>query len=201
MDENKVIVSFNLTKLSASKLSPNEFVICYLLLKKEFNLLKGCLSWIDSKELISVLRNLEAKRYVKIGYEKIEESIDFEKIFVRQPFIEIMQLDITGTPFEELREIYPKKTSGGRRLHTNLILAKKKYLEFLRGNAQLHPLILKAVELEVKERTLHNKLDFMQNLATYIHQKSWDAYMEDVLKYQENPNYNVDEQAQRSRVL
>jgi hypothetical protein len=179
-----MILTFNLSKLNNKNLSPTEFVICYLLYNKEYQLLKDMVACLDYDSVTGYLKKLEDKRFIKITYEGLFDTAKFEKIHIRQAFIDLLDLD-NSAPFEELRSNYPKSTPSGRRLHSNLAAAKKKYLDFLKGNLELHKDVLQCIRLEVKGRLSNKSLDYMQNLSTYINQKSWEAYMEDVQKVKE----------------
>lgn len=131
-----------------------------------------------------MLKSLEDRKFIKLNYDIAEGVVKLENIFIRQAFLDVLQVEAVNL-FEQLRTVYPKSTPNGRRLHGNLKNSKKKYLEYLKGNLTLHNLILKCVEYEVKDRTVRNKLDFMQNISTYIHQEGWTVYMDDVEKQEE----------------
>lgn len=180
-----MLLTINLRKLSEVNLSPNGYVLCYFLYHKDYTSLKEYVTWLTTEELIALLNKLESLKFIKIGCD-LHKSIEFEKIYTRQSFIDLMEIDDNGPNyFEELRSVYPKDTPNGRKLHVNLQKAKKKYLSFLKGNLNLHSLILKCVELEVKRRTDNNGLNYMQNISTYINNENWSPYMEDVLKIEE----------------
>lgn len=90
--------------------------------------------------------------------------------------------------FDELRNNYPKivPSEGGvpRRLHGDLPRCRKLYSKILlednKVNIDLHNQIIKAINKQVVEYTKGKRLTYMHNLATYLQQKNYMEYIEDL---------------------
>ena len=86
--------------------------------------------------------------------------------------------------FIELRGKYPVKTESKRRLQGNVdkckVLYKKVIYQGGRVNYKLHTKILSCIQLEINERVKNKSMEYFQMLVTWLNQKNWDLYMEDV---------------------
>lgn len=91
--------------------------------------------------------------------------------------------------FDELRDNYPKivpsENGVPRRLHGDLPRCRKLYSKILLENSNsinidLHNQILKAINKQVAEYTKGKRLQYMYNLATYLQQKNYIEYIEDL---------------------
>lgn len=90
--------------------------------------------------------------------------------------------------FQQLRDTYPLKVPGEngtfRRLHGDLSRCKKLYRRILSTPDGLsmivHNQILKALRIQINEYTKARKLQFMQNLSTYLHQENYLQYFDGV---------------------
>lgn len=172
-------VNLDVKVLLQKGISPNEYVFCYLLNKQMFSEASFFLKEFYTDIELDFLKNLEEKRYVKLGFE---DSIEVHKIYPRAPILTVLNnivIKETGY-FDEFKAKYPKVTPNGRRLHVNLTKAKTKYDKIVKDNEELHKKILKALELEKAERTLSNSLDYMQNIATYVNNENWNVYFDDI---------------------
>jgi len=94
--------------------------------------------------------------------------------------------------FAELLEAYPKKTPNGRRLHGNKDNCKKKYNNLIKKNPELHPIILKCILAELEDRYIHNSTNYWKMLQTYINQKGWELYEDDIKDSGKEENYGDD---------
>lgn len=85
--------------------------------------------------------------------------------------------------YAELKQTYPKSFSG-RKLHLDnqrcIDLYKKTIVKNGVIDVSLHSKILKCIKAEVAERTRTGKMQFIQAFPTYLHQKNWEAYMEEI---------------------
>jgi len=87
--------------------------------------------------------------------------------------------------FQQLREHYPIIAgNSGRRLHGDLArcinLYKTTIVKNGRINDELHSVILQCVNFEINLRTKNKSLDYFQLLATWLSQKTWELYKDDV---------------------
>lgn len=85
--------------------------------------------------------------------------------------------------FAELKQTYPKKY-GDRILHLDNARCIDNYKKAIVTNGvvniEKHNLIMKCIKLEVEKRTKTGQMKFMQALPTYLHQKNWEPYIEDI---------------------
>lgn len=88
--------------------------------------------------------------------------------------------------FADLKAHYPSKTPDGRRLHSDPERCKKLYREIILVlgvvNEDKHSLILQCIDYQVKEAKKFGKLNFIQMLPTWLFQKTWMLYEEEVKK-------------------
>jgi hypothetical protein len=115
------------------------------------------------------LENIQiTNKFGKIFFDEDEGELTFEKAF------------------EELREVYPKKTPDGRRLHVDLDRCEKYYrssiISFKKVNKSYHNLIIECTKFIVKEKTNNNSLQYLLQLPTYLNKKEWQTVEDDVKK-------------------
>ncbi len=87
--------------------------------------------------------------------------------------------------FQQLREYYPIKAGNSeRRLQGNIDKCKKLYQFTIMKNGkideQLHNIILQCINFEINLRTKNRSLEYFQLLATWLGQRTWELYKEDV---------------------
>ena len=90
--------------------------------------------------------------------------------------------------FQEVLSTYPNKvkrlTGGVRRLHNDLIRCKKNYkLTIVHNgiiNLDLHKKIILCIQMYYREHLKDNKQEFMQLLATFLSQRTWEQYLSDL---------------------
>lgn len=100
--------------------------------------------------------------------------------------------------FDALRIKYPKKTSDGRRLHSDLARCKTLYRKAItvrgRVSAKKHEMILDCLQLELNDRKKTHKSDYLQGLPAWLYQKNWEIYEDDLQSHsgqvQEHNNDN-----------
>lgn len=172
-------VSLDVKVLLQRGVSPNEYVFCSLINNQLLAEAAAFLNTFYESSTETFLSDLESKRFVKLGYDN---TVEIHKIYLRSPILSILEgiKTIETGFFDEFKALYPKTTPNGRRLHSNLVKTKKKYDKIVNGNLELHEKILKAVKLEVADRTLSNSLDYMQNISTYVNNENWNVYFEDI---------------------
>lgn len=100
--------------------------------------------------------------------------------------------------FKELQSTYPKSvkriTGGNRPLHNDLArcrnLYKKTIVSVSGYNIDLHKKILLCVQKYYRDHLKDNKQEFMQLLATFLSQRTWEQYLEDIQTLTELPKEN-----------
>lgn len=84
---------------------------------------------------------------------------------------------------EDLKETYPKQTPAKkRRLQSDQHKWGPKYQAMVKNKPELHQFILKCIKAEIKHRKSTNSEEFWPLLTTYINNKRWEDYAEEVLK-------------------
>lgn len=106
--------------------------------------------------------------------------------------------------FLEFKKLYPIKTPNGRRLQGNIDKCKelyKKHITLYKLSApdiKKHEHIIKCLDFQVNEYKKLRKIDFFQMMQTWLNQKTWELYEEDVKNQSEllcnmiNNNYYDD---------
>lgn len=81
---------------------------------------------------------------------------------------------------KELADTYPKKAGIRKGLQSNKDSWSKKYIKLLKKNPDLRETILKCIKEEVEYRTKTMQMEFMPMLSTYINQRRWEIYEEEL---------------------
>jgi len=87
--------------------------------------------------------------------------------------------------FEEFRTHYPSSVkvpgkSVPRRLHSDLARCRKLYRNLMMETT--HDILCKAADLYYEEKIKSGSTMYMQELATWLHQKNYQQYLEDINK-------------------
>jgi len=190
--------SVDLSKLYTNKLKLEEWFILYCLVNKEEEILvkyvQSC-GPIDT-EVFYNLRNS--------GFIVLKDALNctFNSIIVTEitkNLFNVQDSALFDTLFRELLSTYPSSvkriTGGTRRLHNDLVRCKKLYKSCLVNNSidiELHKKILLCVQLYYREHLKDNKQEFMQLLATFLSQRTWEQYINEVTKIDVLPKSNTD---------
>lgn len=84
--------------------------------------------------------------------------------------------------FQELKDTYPKRVKIGKRsrsLHQDMENCEKKYRQLI-DSEEFHKKILLCVKAYVKELEDSGRLEFIQMLPTWINQKNYQVYIDDI---------------------
>lgn len=99
--------------------------------------------------------------------------------------------------FAELKDVYPSRikiaTNRFRTLHCNMSECAKKYRVIV-DSEETHNKIIKCVKMYVKELENSNKLEFIQQLPTWINQRNYEAYLDRInegAEISDNVQYDV----------
>jgi len=189
-------ISVDLNKLYANKLKLEDYFILYCLVNKEEEILAkyaiNCGS-IDTNSF-QRLRNsgfIILTNEVDITFNNIKVTEQGKLLYNVQDNAQFDEL------FKELLSTYPKSvkriTGGTRPLHNDLQRCKKLYKATLLNKVsfsvdiELHKNILLCVQKYYRDHLKDNKQEFMQLLATFLHQRTWEQYLSDIL----NPNITI----------
>jgi hypothetical protein len=190
-------ISVDLNKLYANKLKLEDYFILFCLVNEEEELLvkytTNC-GGIDTNSF-QRLRNsgfIVLTNEINITFSSIKITNQTKELFNVQDNTDF------DTLFKELLSTYPnsvKRVTGGtRRLHNDLVRCKKLYKASLVSskNIDLHKKILLCIQLYYREHLKDNKQEFMQLLATFLSQRTWEQYLNEVTKIEVLPKSNTD---------
>ncbi len=195
-------ISVDLNKLYANKLKLEDYFILYCLVHNEEELLvkytTNC-GGIDTSSF-QRLRNsgfIVLTNEINITFCSIKTTLEAKKLF---NVVDLIQFEVL---FKELLSNYPKNvkriTGGVRPLHNDLTRCKKLYKSTLVSigelNIELHRKILLCVQKYYRDHLKDNKQEFMQLLVTFLSQKTWEQYLDDVSNIRELPKSNTEHDA------
>jgi len=169
-------ISINLIQLLKLNLTVNEYLTLLKLkligddIMLPFSSTEGCIKALIEKEYLIVDKDL------------LKFSSKGEKVF-KEAGVRISEKD-----FEEFYNIYPAKTSSGRRLRSSARLNNgsftrdfsvcyKKYTLAVK-DLSVHESIVSATKNMLYDYQRRGSTDFLQNIETYIHQRTWEKYMD-----------------------
>lgn len=159
-------ISLNLGTLLEYGLSPNEYIVLYLLKTKNIDNFS-----FDYSKTIDKL----------IEKEIINTQWDIIVDLPKNMFGDNNLVDDIEIYWEEFKNTYPK-LDGVRRLHDSPSKCKDKYLKVLRKDVKLHQEILKGLKAEIELRSVaEERSEFFpapKLMSTYINNKSWEGYQD-----------------------
>lgn len=172
---NNININFN--KLFSSKLSIESYFLLYIIYLSDKSILE---KYVDK---CSIINNSATKQLILnlyIEYIDIEQDITFNMFKITDKgskLFEDSKLDHTKF-FNELKEVYPKKTPQGRKLHTDQENCRKKY-KALVDSEDKHNLIIKCLKLYINDLKSIGKQEIIQGMPAWINQKNYEAYLEE----------------------
>lgn len=124
---------------------------------------------------------------------KDRKSIEINDLILTNKFAsEILKIANTrnitfDVAFDQLKEHFPIKAGNSeRRLQGNVDKCKNLYKATIVKNSvvdeELHSVILQCINYEIKTRIKGRNLDYFQLLETWIRQKTWQLYYDDVIE-------------------
>ncbi len=192
-------ISVDLNKLYTNKIKLEDYFILFCLVNDDQDALVNYTTHcggIDTKTFFRLRDSgfIILEDEVTITFSSIKTTLTAKKLFNA---VDNQQFDLL---FKELLANYPtsvkRPTGGVRRLHNDLTRCKKLYKSYLVSNGtiniDLHRKIQLCVQLYHREHLKDNKQEFMQLLATFLHQKTWEQYLNEVSNIQELPKSNTD---------
>ena len=169
-------VEINMKMLFKSKLSIESYCILLWLVRSHKDMIE---SYVKSYGKVDMFRFEEL---VKLGYIEIidKNNLTFDNIRVTEAGIEVIGIEKLDhvRMFKELKEVYPKK-GGLRGLHTDLARCQKIYKELITSE-EMHKKILNCIRLHVKQTKQAGKMEFLQALPAFLHQRNYEQYLDDI---------------------
>jgi hypothetical protein len=169
----------DISNLLSSDLTFDEYFVLYCIYTNNKKLLE---EYAISRQInYQFYQNLIDKEYLfplnddKVTFNSLKLTKSFEEEFIKD--VDFDKL------FEELKNTYPKSIKnafGARRiLHTDMNRCRKLYKDTIRKDIDKHNLILKCIKLYIKDKKDGNSLEFIQALPAFLHQRNWEAYVEE----------------------
>lgn len=188
-------ISVDLNKLYANKLKIEDYFVLFCLVYDNEEMLMKYISTCGRIETV-IFQRLRNSGFIIL---KDELNILFNEIKVTDQAKNLFNVQNNIVDFEplfkELLSTYPKSvkriTGGTRPLHNDLQRCKKLYKSTILSiglvNKELHQKILLCVQKYYRDHLKDNKQEFMQLLATFLSQRTWEQYLEDVSDIQQLP--------------
>lgn len=182
-------MDINIEKLIKNKLSLEGYFILHCLYNEEDYILTNYvknINKIPTKIFVDLVNGgfLISKSLTEFRIEDIEVTDKFRDEFLLSDVSSTLTFE---QAFEQLREKYPSKVTEGkaiRRLHGDVLRCKRSYESIICKhkvvNEQLHNTILQCIDYEINEKTKSRSLYYMQMLSTWLNQKSYEQYIDDV---------------------
>lgn len=169
------VIEVNLTKLLKLNLNVNEYLT---LIKIKSIIDEEPFPFISNQ---TFLDSLISKEFIKINEGGISITEKGKKVFNTTLVI------IPKKDFEDFYLKYPMKTPNGRRLRASIKSGDsytkdfetcyKKYSSVVKSLDE-HEAIIKAVETLLYDYKRRGSIDFLQNMETFINQRTWEKYMD-----------------------
>lgn len=157
-------MEINLEFLMANNLTPNEFVILFILLTYKSN--KSAMAeftalGMERKDIISLLdRDLVTESKGKYTTTELTK----EMLTDGNSFMELLDLYPTKVVRPDGKTAYLKKDRS--RMQT-------KYYRITRNRIDIHNHIMKCLKYEIRERTKTGDMKWMQTLPNWLHSEGW----------------------------
>jgi hypothetical protein len=175
----------NIDTLFEAKLGFEAYFILYCIHTKNKQLITTYTTQCKKIET-NIFKQLQTDGYLDIKNQS-DHNIYFELLSLANKGI-VLFSGINSTfdlekQFGEFRTCYPMVVKEGlksRRLHTDLSRCKKLYETLLMETT--HDILCKCAKIYTAEKFKSNEQIYMQDLSTWLHQKNYLLYVEDVDK-------------------
>lgn len=178
MSEDNIVI--NVSILLKTGLSLEQYFILECIHRQSRDNLQSYVSKFGILDK-SVFNNL-----VQLGYlNKYDGDVYFEKLKLTNLFYKDFGYEKLDHEryFKELREVYPKKYIK-RSLHQDLPRCRKEYKNIV-DSEETHKTILKCVKLYLLELESDGRMQWIQLLSTWLHQRNFEQYYEEAIKLDE----------------
>ena len=189
-------ISIDLNKLYANKLKIEDYFVLFCLVHNDEEMLMKYITAAGRIETL-IFQRLRNSGFIVL---KSESEILFNYIEVTEQAKNLFKLpdnENFEVLFKELLSTYPKSvkriTGGTRPLHNDLQRCRKLYKITISDrvsfslNQTLHKKILLCVQQYYRDHLKDNKQEFMQLLATFLSQRTWEQYLDQVSNLEELP--------------
>lgn len=182
---NKLTFEVDIYTLLESKLGFEAYFVLYCLYTNDEELISSYTS--NCKKIqTEVFTKLETDGYITINTNDGKIYFKLLSLTTRgKSLFDNRNPHKVDSQFEEFRTHYPSsvKVPGKtvpRRLHSDLARCKKLYKNLMVETT--HDILCKAADLYYQEKIKSGSTMYMQELATWLHQKNYQQYLEDINK-------------------
>lgn len=178
-----MVIEIDVTQLIANKLTFEEYFLLF------------CIKGSYKQVLIDYVKNI--KKYDDETFEKLQEQgfltyaqdseglILFSSLKLGDNSVKLFPKSNHSFEvcFAELLQTYPK-SYGERKLHLDKARCIDLYKKTIISNGEVdinkHNLILECIKSYVESHRKFGKMQFLQALPTFLHQKNWEAYIDEI---------------------
>lgn len=177
---DNLIFSVNMDVLMRAGISINQYFMLQLLKNKQADLYieyrASFANPVNKDDMVSLIK----KGYLATRGDP--NKFTFDNLYVTEAFLELGSIKIDDA-LEELKSVYPKVTpEKKRRLQSDSHKWGPKYLSIIKKDRVLHDKIIKCIKAETKHRNATNSTEFWPLLLTYVNNKRWEDYMDEIDK-------------------
>lgn len=168
-------IEIDINSIVKDNISPNQYILLYLLYFQEIDLIKSLYS---KKEALTLRNSLVGTKYLLNN----NEANFYETVLSKNNVEKLLNIKSDSINFWEFYSVYPVKV-GSRVLRAgsyDTVIGKKhekKYLSRVKKLEQHHEAI-KAVETYVSKQKQNGKLDFLPNMETVLNNALWESWKE-----------------------
>jgi hypothetical protein len=161
--------------LSHYKLNAHQFLVAYLVYKRQFQTIENYL-----EDTSSEITEADIKALTKSKLIKNHNTDDVFYVHRLEASPSAISLFATGDFFDELLDHYPvsvRRPSGQRDfLRTNLKNCRQLYKKITKEKKQIHDHIVRCLDYEVNIRKQEGSLSYMKKLVNWLNGREWEAY-------------------------
>jgi len=171
-------INIDVNKLIDNSISIQEYLFCSFISNKEIELMTEYMSLFNFIISKGQLDNLIRDGFI---VQLTPGDFTMNSLKVTDRFQAISEIN-EEKAIQELKDAYPKRTISGKRvgLQADPFKWQTKYLAIIKKDKDLHEKVLECIELEKKHRAKNGQDDYWALLTTYVNNKRWEVYMEDV---------------------
>jgi len=187
---DNLIFNVDVDVLLRAGISINQYFMLHLIKNKRAEL------YMNYRELFSnPVTKDDMLSLIKNGYlatRSDPNKFTFDNLLVTPKFIGLNEIKIEDA-LEELANTYPKVTPGKkRRLQSDQHKWGPKYLSIIKKDRTLHNRIITCIKAEAIHRKATGNEEFWPLLTTYVNNKRWLDYMEDIVNFTEENKFSRD---------
>lgn len=177
-----MVIEFNISTLVNFKLTFEEYFLLFCIKNSHKDVLLNYVKNIKPFPT-EMIQKLEEEKFLTYSQDS-EGLILFSSLKLGDKAVTLFPTNnqTFEVCFAELKQTYPK-SFGERKLHLDNTRCIEIYKKTILHNGEVdvdkHNLILKCIKLYVHSLTKSGKMNFIQALPTFLHQKNWEAYLDE----------------------